>query len=213
MAVRELEPDKPPRHVGGAAKKIGDAARKGKLVDLNKKPLRPGQRHRTRTRKPRVVTTFSEATDVQARADRIIGADVWRLRALAQARILYLFTSTERVSGCMGGVVRASRYPRIMRWKTALKYEFLVLVARPVWDGRTTDEEKTQLVYHALRHLGSDTAGRWKVEAHDHTGFYSEVEFFGTRSPEVKRIAEQLDLFGYRTAQKTDNGKEERTHD
>ena len=179
------------------AKRAEKAAREG-VEKTKRKPLRPGQRHRTRSRKPRIVTTFSEAPDVQARADKIIGSDAWRLRGLANARILFLFTSAEKISGCMQGQIRASRYPRIMRWKTALKFEFLVLVTKPTWEGRLSDEEKTQLVYHGLRHLGSDTAGRWRMEEHDFEGFLNEVEFFGLRSRDAKRIAEQMDLWEHR---------------
>src|SRR5207244_11299212 len=112
------------------AKRAEKAAREGKA---KVKPLRPGQRHRTRARKPRIVTTFTEAGELQERADKIIGQDVWRLRSLAQAKVLYLFTSAERISGCLEGVVRAGRYPRMFRYKAALKYEFLVLVAQPRW--------------------------------------------------------------------------------
>lgn len=198
MAVRK---DDVPKHVGRAARKIADAAKSGKLVDLNakdRKPLRPGQKAKTRkARTPRVTTTFAEAGELQERGDKIIGADAFRMRSLAQARILYLFTSAEKISGCLGGLVRAGRYPRMFRYKAALKYDFLVLVARPQWD-RAADEERTRIAYHALRHMGSDTAGRWRTEAHDHEGFYAEVEYFGLRSPEVKRIAEQLDLFQHR---------------
>jgi hypothetical protein len=196
MATRSAPP-----HVGRTVRKVRDAAKAGKLVDLNqkdKKPLRPGQRHKQRAKKVRVVTTFNEAGELQERSDKIIGQDVWRLRSIAQAKVLYLFTSAERITGCVDGTVRAGRYPRMFRYKPALKYDFLVLVSRPRWD-RATDEERTQLAYHGLRHLGSDTAGRWRTEPHDHEGFYSEVEFFGVRSPEVKKIAEQLDLFEHRS--------------
>lgn len=191
---------KSPPHVGKALRKITRAAKAGKLVELNKKdrrPLRPGQRTRTRTRKPRIVTTYSEAPDLQNRADKIIGAGAFRMRALAQAKILYLFTSAERVTGCLDGTVRAGRYPRLFRYKPALKYEFLALVSKPRWE-RGSDEDRTRITYHALRHMGSDTAGRWRTDPHDIEGFYTEVELFGLRTPEVKRIAEQLDLFQHR---------------
>lgn len=186
-----------PRHIGKSARKVKRAADKGEVVQFgDRKPLRPGQRHRTRAKKARIVTTFSEAGELQERADKIIGQDVWRLRSLAQAKTLYLFTSAERISGCLDGTVRAGRYPRMFRYKSQLKYEFLILVAKPRWD-RATDEEKTRITYHSLRHLGSDSAGRWRTEPHEIAGFYSEVEFFGLRAPEIKKISEQLALFGH----------------
>ena len=216
MAVRELtSDDKPPRHVGRTAKKVAAAAKGGTLHQLNakdRKPLRPGQRHRGRAKKARVFTTYSEAPEVEARADKILGAEVWRLRSLVSEKILYLFSSAERINGCMDGIISASRYPKKFRYKTALRYEFLVLVARPRWE-RATDEDRTRITYHALRHFGMDVNGRQRMDPHDIVGFVSEVEFFGLRSPEIKRIAEQLDLFQHRplkasekTAQSADAG-------
>lgn len=195
MATRSAPP-----HVGRAVKRVVDATKAGKLVDLNKKdkkPLRPGQRHKQRAKKVRVQTTYSESPEVENRADKIIGADAFRMRALAQAKIVFLSSTAERITGCMDGTVRSGRYPRMWRYKAGLKFDFFLLVARPRWD-RASDEEKTQIVFHGLRHLGSDTAGRWRIDPHDHEGFYSEVEFFGLRQPEVKKIAEQLDLFQHR---------------
>jgi hypothetical protein len=199
MAVGSITKDKIDRAVGRGRKRspnrhAGDNGNgKAELGQL--KPLRPGQRHRGRkARKVKVVTSFTEAPEVENRADKIIGADVWRLRSLAQEKILYLYSSAERISGCMDGIVRAGRYPRIFRYKPALKYEFLILVAKPRWD-RATDEDKTRIAYHALRHCGLDVNGRQRTEPHDHEGFYSEVEFFGVRSPEVRKITEQLELF------------------
>lgn len=190
MALRDVDPDKPPRHIGKTAAKVGAAAKKGKLV-----PLRPGQRHRTRAKKARVVTTFTEATDVLAIADKIIGADAFRLHSLAQAKTLYLFTSAEKLSGCMGGRVRTLRYPRMFRWKSGLRYDFVVLVARPQWE-RATDDEKTQITFHGIRHIGSDTAGRWRLDPHDVEGFFQEIEHFGLKSQDTRRIVEQLKLAG-----------------
>ncbi|HEV8656928.1 MAG TPA: putative metallopeptidase [Candidatus Limnocylindria bacterium] len=187
---------KAPPHVGRTVKKVADAAKGGTLHQLNKKdkrPLRPGQRHKQRAKKVRVSTTYSEALEVEVRADKIMGADNWRLRRLQSEKILFLFSSAERITGCMDGTVRAGRYPRKFQYKPALKYEWLVEVARPRWD-RATDEDKTRIAYHGLRHLGMDTANRRRTEPHDFEGFINEVEFFGLRSPDVKRIAEQLQL-------------------
>jgi hypothetical protein len=188
---------KAPPHIGKTARKLADAAKKGTLVELNKKdrkPLRPGQRHKARKpRKVRVSTTYSEAQEVEVRADKIMGADNWRLRRLASEKILFLYSSAERITGCMDGIVSAGRYPRKFQYKPALRYEWLILVARPRWD-RATDEDRTRIAYHGLRHLGMDTADRRRTEPHDFEGFINEVEFFGLRSPDVKRIAEQLQL-------------------
>jgi hypothetical protein len=215
MAVRrrDLEDaDTPPRHAGKTAKKIAEATKKGVLVQLEKKsrkPLRSGQRHRTRTKKIRPVTSYAEAAEVEARANKIIGTDSWRLHRLAPEKILYLFSTAERINGCLEGIISASRYPRKFRYKTTLRYEFLVVVAKPRWD-RATDTDKTRLTYHALRHLGHNSGGARRVEGHDIEGFISEVEFFGLRSPEIKRIAEQLDLFQHRPFKAGEsNGKEE----
>lgn len=181
-----------PRHIGKTAKKVGEAAKKGEIVQFGK-PLRPGQRHRTRAKKARIVTTFVEAEEVAARANKMIGADAFRLRGIQHAKILFLFTSAERITGCMGGRIRVARFPRTFRYKSQLKFDFYVLIPRPQWD-RAEDDEKSRVLYHGLREMGSDTAGRWHIEPHDIEGFISEVEFFGLRSPEIRRIAEQLQL-------------------
>lgn len=213
MAVRKQDVHSP-RHAGKTARKIADAAQRGELVDLNakdarRKPLRSGQREKVKKARKSTAPTFTEAEELQGRADKIMGQDVWRLRALVQAKVLYLFSTADRITGCLDGTLKAGRYPRMFRYKPALRYDFLVLVSRPRWD-RASDEEKTQIAYHGLRHLGSDTAGRWRTEGHDHEGFYSEVEFFGVRSPEVKKIAEQLDLFQHRALKSNEkNGKED----
>lgn len=155
--------------------------------------LRPGQRHRTRAKKRKAQTSYTEAPELENRADKILGADVWRLRSLVSEKILYLFSSAERITGCMDGIISASRYPRKLRYKTTLRYEFLILVAKPRWE-RASDFDKTRIAYHGLRHLGIDTEGRQHMDPHDIEGFISEVEFFGLRSPEIKKIAEQLKL-------------------
>jgi predicted metallopeptidase len=199
---------KAPPHVGRTVRKVRDAAKGGTLHQLNakdKRPLRPGQRHKQRAKKVRIQTAYTEAPEVENRSDKIVGADVWRLRSLAQAKVVFLFSTAERITGCMDGTVRSGRYPRMWRYKAGLKFDFFVLVSRPRWD-RASDEEKTQIVFHGLRHLGSDTAGRWRVDPHDHEGFYAEVEFFGVRSPEVKKIAEQLDLFEHRPLKASEKG-------
>jgi hypothetical protein len=189
MAVRQLT------HIGKTARKVKKAADKGEVVKLPKKALRSGQRHKARTKKPRIITTFVEAPDVEQRANVMIGQDAFRLRSLAQAKILYLYTSAERVAGgCVDGIIRTGRYPRVFRYKPALKYEFLVLVSRPQWD-RASDEDRTRIAYHALRHFWSDSDGRWRVETHDLEGFLSEVEFFGLKTPQIKKVSEQLALF------------------
>lgn len=197
MAAGSITKDKIDRAIGrkGRARSGSNGHSNGKTELKDTKPLRPGQRHRgRRTRKIKAVTSYSEAPELENRADKIIGADVWRLRSLAQEKILYLRSSAERISGCMDGIVRAGRYPRLFRYKPGLKFEFLIVVAGPRWD-RATDEDKTRIAYHALRHCGMDVNGRQRTEPHDHEGFYSEVEFFGVRSPEVKKITEQLELF------------------
>lgn len=194
MALREVDPDKPPRHVRTAAKKVGEAARAGKVV-----PLRSGQRARVRKKKARVLQDAVEAVAVADRANKILGQDVWRLRSIVSEKILYLFVHAENVGGgCMNGVIKMGRYPRLMRWKSGLRYDFLCVIAKPRWD-RMTEEEHTQATYHALRHVHLDSDGRRGIEGHDHSGFYSEVEFFGVRSPEVKKIAEQLEFMGLLT--------------
>lgn len=186
---------KAPPHVGRTVRKVAAAAKSGTLHQLNKKALRPGQRVRgKRAKKVRVRTyPYSEAPDLEARADKIMGAENFRLRRLASEKVLYLRSNAERVSGCMDGIVKAGRYPRKLQYKPALRYEWLIEVAGPRWD-RATDEDKTRIAYHALRHLGMHTGGQRYTEPHDFEGFINEVEFFGLRSPDVKRIAEQLQL-------------------
>jgi hypothetical protein len=179
-------------------------------VKAGKKPLRAGQRARVRKKKARVLRDVIEATDVQARADKIIAYDGWRLGGLSDVKTLYLFTHAEKVGGgCMDDTVKMQRYPRLMRWKTGLKFEFLCVVPKPRWD-RMTDEEKTQATFHALRHVKKDTDGRLGIWPHDHEGFYAEVEFFGVRSPEVKKIAEQLEFLGLLTKNAVAAAKETR---
>ncbi len=78
-----------------ALTKLEDVKGQGKA----RKALRSGQRARVRARKARAVTTFTEAADVEARANKILGQDVWRLRGIVSAKILYLFTSAEKVTG------------------------------------------------------------------------------------------------------------------
>jgi hypothetical protein len=190
MAVRK---DETPRHIGRAAKKVGDAAKQGKIVKFARKPLRSGQRHKGRAKKPRKVTVYSEDTDVQHKGDVMINQDAFRFRTLAPAKILYLRTTAERVGGCLDGTVSASRYPRKFRFKAQLKYDYLVLVAGPRWD-RSSDEERTRIVYHALRHFRMGNSD-WVTDAHDLDGFVSEVEFFGLRDSRWAKVAEQLQLF------------------
>lgn len=182
-----------PEHIGKAAKKIGAAAKRGKVVKIPraKKP-----------KKARVLRDASEAEAVKAIADKVMSAEAFRLRGIVSEKVLYLFVPTESVGGgCLDGTIKLGRYPRLMRWKSGLKYDFMVVTSKPRWE-RMTDDEKTRATYHALRHIKLDTDGRRGIEAHDHEGFYTEVEFFGLRTPEVKKIAEQLDLFEHRSAKK-----------
>lgn len=187
------------------AKRAEKAIKDGKAKAGRKtlRPLRSGQKTKgVRKKKARVMRDAVEALEVLERANKILGQEVWRLRSIVSEKVLYLFVHTENIGGgCMNGAIKMGRYPRLMRWKSALRYDFLCVVPKPRWE-RMTDEEKTQAVYHALRHVRLDTDGRRGIEQHDHEGFYSEVEFFGVRSPEVKKIAEQLELAGIRGAAK-----------
>lgn len=187
MALRDL--DAPPEHIAKTAAKITKAAKKGKVVRIPKAK---------KQKKARVLRDSFEAEDVKARADHIMGAESFRMRGIVSEKVLYLFVPTENVGGgCLDGTIKLGRYPRLMRWKSGLRYDFLVVASKPRWE-RMTDEEKTRATYHAIRHIRLDSDGRRGIEPHDHEGFYAEVEFFGLRSPEVKKIAEQLDLFEHR---------------
>ncbi|HEV8230190.1 MAG TPA: putative metallopeptidase [Candidatus Limnocylindria bacterium] len=164
------------------------------------KPLRKGQRAKVRkAKKTRVLRDAVEATEVAERANKMIGADAWRLRSIVNVKTLFLFVHSENVGGgCLDGVIKTQRYPRLMRWKSGLKFEVLIVAAKPRWD-RASDQEKTRYVFHALRHFWTDTNGAVRMQQHEISGFYAEVEFFGLRAPEIKKIAEQLDLVGHRT--------------
>lgn len=160
-----------------------------------KKALRSGQRAKAAgKRKPRILRDAVEATEVMERADKIIGSDAWRLGSLRSTKVLYLFSHAERVGKCLDGIVRIGRYPKLMRWKSGLKFDLLVVVAKPRWD-RAEDNDRTRIVFHALRHFWTDSDGTLRKYEHDVETFYAEVEHFGLKIPEIAKVAEQLALF------------------
>lgn len=170
----------------------------GKAALGQTKRVRLGQKAKVKLRKARILRDAIEAPDVAAIAEKMIGTEVWRLRSAQNVKVLYLFVHAEKIAGgCLEGIVKAQRYPRLMRWKAGLKFEILVLVSKPRWD-RTTDEEKTRTVFHALKHFWTDTNNAIRMQQHDFSGFYQEVEHFGLKVPDIKKIAEQLELAGLR---------------
>lgn len=162
-----------------------------------KKPYRPKLRDVTRrpvkAKKPdKEPTEFTKATaEVGAIADRLIkNGKLEGLEHLKRARILYLFTSADKVG--KEGMGQAAKYPK--KFAAIGRYDFVLTFARPVWI-RLTEKQRQALVYHELLHCGSDEKGHWRIEPHDLEEFASVVKHFGIWDSRVRLMAEQMVLW------------------
>lgn len=192
MALRDVDPDRPPRHVRGAAKKVGEAAKRGKVVGIDRKPLRSGQRAKTPKEK-REPIEFSVADEPKEVADRMISAGkLDGLSHLKRAVIAYLFTPQERVG--RDGMAAASRFQRKLHPIARVKYDFLIVFSSPIWH-RLTAKQRSALVYHELLHCGSDSEGKFRMEPHDLEEFSAVVKNFGIWNERVGHMAVQMALW------------------
>jgi len=166
VALKKLDTDSP---------SSGGRRRKLKVVKEKKPPVR-----------------FTEAPDVARIANELIQKEgltgMWALR---QARILYLFSSADRIAG--EDVGHAGRYPKKFTYAPKLEFDFVITISRPQWE-KLADDLKPAAVYHYLLHCGSDINGRWHVEPHDFEGFYAEGMNFKPWNDKLVK-AKQLGLF------------------
>ncbi len=178
-----------PRSVAKSAKKIGDAAKKGELVQM---PEPKKRRPRGRQAKP--PTTYTKAGAVLTVAEDLIQrTDFEGMWALKQAQIAYIFTSADRVAGGCDETTGVSRFPKKLTAVAGKAFDFVVMVSEPRWE-RLDDKQKRATVFHALSHAGQDDNGRWRIEKHDFAGFLSEVKRFGLWTERLSR-PKQLGLF------------------
>ncbi len=177
-----------PRSVSKSAKKIGDAAKKGELVQMpepKKKPELGVDREPTEM-------TFSKAHEVHTVADQLIERGLPHMATVKQARILYIFSSADHIAGCEEAIA-VSRYPR--KLLPLGKFDFIVMVSGPRWQRSEKDVEwRKALVYHGLSHIDNDENGRWLIARHEFTGFLAELNTFGAWTESLTRV-KQLDLF------------------
>lgn len=80
--------------------------------------------------------------------------------------------------------------------------DYVIVVARDVWEERLTPPQREALIYHELCHFaGHDhEAGRWELAGHDAEMFAAEVEKYGAWRDDLRAFfrrvkAAQMDLF------------------
>ena len=159
-----------------------------------------------RSRRPPV--TYTLAHQVSAIAQRILdprgrvipgakdleksGGVLPGLTHLRQHKILYLFTTAEKVG--RHAAATASRFAKKHLPLSEDEYTYEIVVAKPVWDGFTEDQ-RFALVYHELLHCGVNEKEVPTIKRHDLEEFGAVVRHFGLWNERAKFVGEQLYLF------------------
>lgn len=104
-----------------------------------------------------------------------------RLAGLRDFTVHYLFRNKETWEK-QGKTVFGEMKKTSGLFKEYAKADFVVLLNRNVWQ-RLNPMQRVALVYHELRHGGSED-GKPKARPHDFEGFFDELEIFGTATYE-----------------------------
>lgn len=126
---------------------------------------------------------------------------------LADARVMFLFTSKERKSGGKVVWAKTSKLSGANKFLSSGNdedheegYDFLVLISGEIWDS-ISDAKRRALVDHELSHcVGKETDDgfKWSIRTHDIEEFTDVVKRHGTWNNEVTSFIHgvaQLPLF------------------
>lgn len=146
-----------------------------------------------------MATTITRAHEVERLAQPIIAA---HHPHLADARILYCFTTAKRVRQGQTVYATAQKLAPLARFLSAdmedseQGADFLILVGSEAWASLTAPQKKA-LVDHELCHLSltapdENGEGDWTMVGHDLEEFAAVVERHGLWMPSVRDMAETM---------------------
>jgi hypothetical protein len=169
--------------------------------DDNITELRPGQKAKVKepkeVRPPAETPRTWDAPEVRAIADLLRSGRLPHMSALRGLKIVYVFSNAEREAD-PNNVAKAQRYNATYsyHYEGSVTPEFILRVSKPQWD-RIPDDLRAQAVYHYLLWLGTDTAGRPRIEKPDVVAFSAEIEQWkgAPKWNEGLKRAQQLGLF------------------
>ncbi len=165
-----------------------------------------GRRRAARIPKPPV--TYSIADEVRRIATKLIAfagkpntlpgirnvpeGGLPGMTRLRQARILFLFSSSEKVG--RDKLAQASKFAKKHLPIADEAFDFEILTSKPLW-GALTEEQRYALTFHELLHCGTNDKDNWVLVPHDLEEFAAVVRHFGLWNERTKIMAEQMRLF------------------